>query len=404
MISKLSTLIRQFGEPSALIDHRENSDNRFAIWGFEETIYLQNGKCYLNDEVIAGNPLVLLQKQFDKWKTIGNNVWGVGFFSYDFKQSLFPHRHFKQNQNNIPDFWFAKPKIIKQYRELDITTSKTKISLISDIPNKAVYLKDISIIKNYLEDGDVYQINYTHPKRFKTDSNPLDLYASIAKSAKPLFGYFINTSNFQVLSFSPERFYRVDKNIIDTFPIKGTRPRGENQLEDEQLILELSKSEKDRAEHLMIVDLLRNDVGKICNYGTVEVKDLYKVCSFETVHHMVTQVLGNLMGSVAETDIIKAMFPGGSITGAPKERAMEIIDEIENYNRGIYTGAIGYFKGDDYQDFNIAIRTMILQNNNATYPVGGGIVWDSNSDNEWEEAHQKGVILNQIIDKNYQLK
>jgi anthranilate/para-aminobenzoate synthase component I len=163
---------------------------------------------------------------------------------------------------------------------------------------------------------------------------------------------------------------------------------------------ELHKSEKDRAEHLMIVDLLRNDIGKICNYGSVNVEDLYKIYSFETVHQMVSRVYGTLQNSISETDIIKALFPGGSITGAPKERSMEIIDTLEGYQRGIYTGSLGYIKNNGDMDFNIAIRTMTVQNGSGTYPVGGGIVWDSDSLEEWQEAHQKSEILSSFIYKH----
>ncbi len=149
----------------------------------------------------------------------------------------------------------------------------------------------------------------------------------------------------------------------------------------------------------MIVDLLRNDLGKICKYGSIKVDNLYRIKSFETIHHMETEVMGQLVDKINFADIIKALFPGGSITGAPKERSMEIIDEIENYNRNIYTGTIGYLSSD-YMNFNIAIRTMCFNGNTGTYPVGGGIVWDSTSKGEREEALNKAKILNANIE-NY---
>ena len=143
----------------------------------------------------------------------------------------------------------------------------------------------------------------------------------------------------------------------------------------------------------MIVDLLRNDLGKICEFGTVKTKNLYDVQTYETVHHMVTEVCGELNSKVNFIEIIKALFPGGSITGAPKESAMKIIDSIENYSRGIYTGAMGYIKKNGDMDFNIAIRTLTVDNDTIEYPVGGGIVWDSKSEEEWIETKTKSKIL-----------
>ena len=162
---------------------------------------------------------------------------------------------------------------------------------------------------------------------------------------------------------------------------------------DERLAGELFQSVKDRAEHLMIIDLIRNDLGKICDYDSVRVDNLYGIQSFETVHQMVSRVYGQLQDSITESDIIRGLFPGGSITGAPKEKSMEIIDTLEGYQRGIYTGCLGYIHPNGDMDFNIAIRTMPIQNEKAVYPVGGGIVWDSDSLEEWQEAQQKGAIL-----------
>ena len=182
--------------------------------------------------------------------------------------------------------------------------------------------------------------------------------------------------------------------------MKGTRPRSNNLIEDINLSNQLYYSEKDRAEHLMIVDLIRNDLGKICDFDTIKVNNLFEIKSFKTVHQMISNISGILKHNINETSIIKALFPGGSITGAPKERSMEIIDKIENYSRGIYTGCLGYIKNNGDMDFNIAIRTMTIQNNIGTYPVGGGIVWDSNFFEEWKEAHQKSEIITPFVKLN----
>ena len=192
---------------------------------------------------------------------------------------------------------------------------------------------------------------------------------------------------------SPEEFIKVDNGKISSFPMKGTRPEGSNELERQKYISELANSEKDKAEHLMIVDLLRNDLGKICKFGTVKIKNLYGIQTYETVHHMVTEVYGEIQDSTNFTKIINALFPGGSITGAPKQRAIEIIDDIEKYSRGIYTGSMGIISNTGDMIFNIAIRTLSLKDNLIKYPVGGGIVWDSDPDEERMEAIQKSKIL-----------
>tara|TARA_Y100001934_G_C12326447_1_gene762843 strand:- start:1367 stop:2029 length:663 start_codon:yes stop_codon:yes gene_type:complete len=218
----------------------------------------------------------------------------------------------------------------------------------------------------------------------------------IRSIAKPKFGYYINTGESHILSFSPESFFTVQDGIIKTHPMKGTRSRSKDNLIDKKLKKELFDSDKDKAEHLMIVDLMRNDLGKICKYGSVNVDDLFTVNSYETVHQMVSCISGKLNHNIKYSDILKALFPGGSITGAPKESAMKIIDNLENYNRELYTGTIGYITKDS-MNFNIAIRTLYMQNNIIKYSVGGGIVWDSNAQDELLEAELKSKILDRVI-------
>ena len=179
--------------------------------------------------------------------------------------------------------------------------------------------------------------------------------------------------------------------------MKGTRGRSLDNDVDKKLKLELKDSKKDKAEHLMIVDLLRNDIGKISKYGGVKVSNMFNIKSFNTVHQMISCIEGDLKNNIKESDIIKALFPGGSITGAPKESAMKIIDKLENYSRDIYTGSIGYINDKGDLKFNIAIRTMILENNNGIYPVGGGIVWDSDAEDEWNETKIKSEILSSLL-------
>ena len=224
-----------------------------------------------------------------------------------------------------------------------------------------------------------------------------NLYNTLRLSSKPEEGFFLNTPQFDILSFSPESFLKVENNIIETAPIKGTRPSSKNQFKDKQLKHDLKNSIKDKAEHLMIVDLLRNDLGKVCDIGSIKVDQLYDIKTFKTIHHMITKISGKLRNRVTEFDIFKALFPGGSITGAPKESAMKIIDMLEPNPRKIYTGSFGYITPNDSMYFNICIRTLLRLNNQYEYGTGGGIVWDSIAEDEWKEAQQKSKILEPIL-------
>lgn len=394
----LKELMKRYGEPDALIDHWDKNSKRFAIWEFEE-IYSKN-----INELDSQNPLNEWQAVLNDWKSNSSHpeICAIGGFSYALKSRIFPHISFKNQTSHLPAIWFGKPKIVHEYKlAKNDTIPDTHIQMTADIPSRERYEVDISTIKHHQEIGDIYQINYTHPKHYAIDGNPLNLYLSIREIAKPLCGIYINAKKFQLLSASPERFFKTEGTVIKTYPIKGTRKRYKNPIDDERIAKELFNSEKDRAEHLMIVDLLRNDLGRICDFGSIKTNNLYKIESFETVHHMVTEVAGNLKSNISESSIILALFPGGSITGAPKERAMEIIDLMEDYNRDFYTGSLGYVTPDGNMDMNIAIRTMTITDSSGVYPVGGGIIWDSNPKCEWEEAHHKGAIIDQFI---YQLK
>ena len=400
-MNDLTTYIAQFGIPNAVIDFNGNDGLIAGIWGFDEIIEYKQNQVFLNGHTVVGNPIDILQDTVINWSKSNNEISVVGYIGYDFKNTLFPHIKFKNTTKNIPEFWFCKPSIVKIVDDFSQIESSDLISLSkkSDIISKEEYFKSIDKIKHHLEYGDVYQINKTYPLQFKLEGQPFDLYAQMNWKIKPRRGFYLNIGEKQFLSFSPEEFIKVKGNRISTYPMKGTRPEGKNEIERRQNIKELSQSVKDKAEHLMIVDLLRNDLGKVCKFGSVKTKNLYGIQTYETVHHMVTEVFGKLKNNTNFVEIIKAMFPGGSITGAPKEKAMNIIDEIENYNRGIYTGAMGYLKPNGDMDFNIAIRTMTVENNLVEYPVGGGIVWDSNPEEEWEETKTKAKILDFVLNK-----
>ncbi|MCX5883443.1 MAG: aminodeoxychorismate synthase component I [Deltaproteobacteria bacterium] len=255
------------------------------------------------------------------------------------------------------------------------------------------YLRAIETIKEYIRSGDVYQVNMS--QRFSTGfrGNPFGLFQSLyERNPAPFFAY-VQATDHQIISTSPERFVYRNGDRVETRPIKGTRPRGNTVEEDARLKNELSESLKDDAELSMIVDLHRNDIGKVCRPGSVRVSVHKRVEAYQNVFHLVSDVEGILDSNMDSVDLLKATFPGGSITGCPKIRAMEIIDEMEPVRRHIYTGSIGYISFHDTLDLSIAIRTATVFKGKMLFSVGGGIVFDSNPLDEYEETLHKGKTL-----------
>jgi para-aminobenzoate synthetase component 1 len=251
--------------------------------------------------------------------------------------------------------------------------------------------------QRYIDAGDCYQVNLTQRFAARVAGSRWGLYRALRSANPAPFGACLNLPGMQVLSSSPERFIELRGDRVTTRPIKGTRPRGRDPAEDRRLAAELAASGKDRAENLMIVDLLRNDLGKVCMTGTVEVPGLFEVESFANVHHLVSTVTGRLAPGHDALDILRATFPGGSITGAPKRRAMAIIDELEPHRRGVYCGAIGYLGFDGAMDTNIAIRTLVSRGDEVSFGVGGGIVADSLAEAEYQECLDKAAPLLRLL-------
>ncbi|MFW9871278.1 MAG: anthranilate synthase component I family protein, partial [Candidatus Thorarchaeota archaeon] len=255
----------------------------------------------------------------------------------------------------------------------------------------------IKKIKRYIYDGDVYQINFS--QRFECDYNagPIALFYWQNHYNPSPYSAYIDTGSLQIVSASPEMFITIEDGTISTKPIKGTRPRVGEIDEGKRLNAknfdELISSEKEKAELNMIVDLERNDVARICEPGTRKVVQTRTIETYPTVFHAVATVAGQLRKDITFCDILKAMFPGGSITGAPKIRSMEIIDETEPTARGVYTGSIGYIGLDGSVSLNIAIRTIIIKNKTAFAQTGGGIVADSDPEAEWDETLTKARAL-----------
>jgi para-aminobenzoate synthetase component 1 len=261
------------------------------------------------------------------------------------------------------------------------------------------YLDAVLRIKEHIAAGDIYQANLTQQMRVPLDeSNRAEkVFMRLRRDHPASFAAFIRRRADTIVSASPERFLSVrhlgSERIIEAWPIKGTRARGLSPEEDAHLRAELYTSEKDRAENVMIVDLLRNDLGRVCRYGSVEVTELFTVQEHPTLFHLVSKVRGRLREGVSARDIIRATFPCGSITGAPKIRAIEIIDEVETVPRGLSMGAIGYFSFDSSVDLSVAIRTITFKDDEARFNVGGGIVADSDPTLEYEESLVKARAL-----------
>ena len=249
------------------------------------------------------------------------------------------------------------------------------------------------LIKKYISDGDCYQVNYSQNFSAKYDGDPWDIYKDIRKLNPAPYSSFFSFDNKYIISSSPERFISINNNCVQTKPIKGTLKRLPDPKEDFSQIDILKNDEKNLAENLMIVDLLRNDLSKCCMLGTVKVSKLFEIESYASVHHMVSTIEGKLEKNNTSIDILEACFPGGSITGAPKKRSMEIIDELENRNRGVYCGSIGYFDENNNMDTNICIRTIMLTKNTINFAAGGGIVHDSNPEDEYYESLEKVSIF-----------
>ena len=255
------------------------------------------------------------------------------------------------------------------------------------------YMKAVSTVREYIAAGDVFQVNLS--QRFEADLGipPYELYKRLRAINPAPFASYLSLPDLVVVSASPERFLKVQSDQVETRPIKGTRPRGKDSVEDERLARELIHSAKDHAENLMIVDLERNDLGRVCRYGTVKVTEMAILETFPTVFHLTSTVIGRLRRGKSNIDLLKASFPGGSITGAPKVRAMEIIDELEPTRRSIYTGSIGYLSFDEDMDVNIVIRTFLIKEGKAYFQAGGGIIYDSDPEAEYVETLDKARAL-----------
>jgi para-aminobenzoate synthetase component I len=386
----------------------------------------------LDLESAHGEPFELLRKELAEPVAPVTDVpfagGALGYWGYDLAQYMYESPRDEQNAKRLPDMaigiydWalvldhqkhtvrlvshrqFAEtadllPRILQRLKDsqpIPIGTFRVHGKITSNFTPES-YASAFSAVQNYLHAGDCYQINLAQRFSAAATGDALPAYLTLRSLSPAPYSAFLSLPQVQILCASPERFLRVKNGKVETKPIKGTRPRNSDVRQDSQLANELRNHPKDLAENLMIVDLLRSDLGKDCVPGSVRVPNLFEVESFANVHHLVSTVEGILAEGRDALDLLRDCFPGGSITGAPKLRAMQIIDQLEPNCRGIYCGAIGYAGFDGNMDTNIAIRTMAFSNNEIFCWAGGGIVADSEMTAEFQETLDKASAMLELL-------
>ena len=389
-----------------------------------------------NDVIVSNeNPFELLKSELNRYAKMfdSSNIahfdlpflgGAMGYFSYDLVRHLENLPTLAQNPEAIPEMqvgiydWAVvvdhetKQNFLICYDEseekldeiceflagLQTEDNETNFAVTSDIKadySQQTYAQAFQKIKRYLKEGDCYQVNLTQRFSASCEGNTWQTYEALREINAAPFSAYLNFPEVKILSSSPERFLKLKNGHVETKPIKGTRPRKSDEIENAAQLDDLINNPKDRAENVMIVDLLRNDISKVCQ--NVRVPKLFEIESYTTVHHLVSTVTGELKPNQHALDLLQHCFPGGSITGAPKIRAMEIIEELEPKRRGIYCGAIGYIGFDGNMDTNIAIRTLIQSHDTIRFWAGGGIVNDSVVEAEYQESFDKAAAMFEVL-------
>ena len=401
----------------------------FSFIGFDPkvTIKISNREAVtLNEKTGEKNrekiddPLKTLQN-FIKNETIQNNEFrlvggAIGYFSYDVIRYWEKLPNKAKNDLNFPDiqlgifddgivfdhkqqkafYYFLAENRFSEIKKL-FNRKKEHQSLTYNEPKlnitKEQFEKAVRKAKNYVTAGDIFQVVLSKRFEFSIEGNLLSFYRSLREINPSPYMYFLKEGDRQIVGSSPEMLARVDQRMVKTFPIAGTRPCEKNPVKNAQFARELLSDPKERAEHVMLVDLARNDIGRIAKFGSVKVPEFMKVHKYSHVQHIVSQVTGKLKNNYESYDALRAVFPAGTVSGAPKVRAMEIIEELEPTRRGPYAGAVGYFSYNGNADFAITIRTLFANKNKAYIQVGAGIVADSIPEKEWFETDHKAEAL-----------
>lgn len=352
---------------------------------------------------LAWNPIDIYKgnsiEKFQKFAKKNKKRKLIGYISYDIGYKTHKINRTAKNDLKLPEIYFLA---FDKYLESDedslpkLSFKPSKSQNFKPTITKKQYKNAYNKIKHYIKEGDIYQINLTHRLEATTDIPSRELFLRTLKENPVDHIAYIEGDGFEIISASPERFIKIENRKILSCPVKGTRPRGKTPTEDEKFKKELIENQKEAAELNMITDLLRNDIGKVSKIGSVKVQGHRLLSACPTVWHTYSRIIGKITNKITPIDALISMLPGGSITGCPKKRAMEIIDELEPKTRGVYTGVIGFIDKDKL-DFNIAIRTIIKKNDRLYLQVGGGIVLDSTEKGEYEETLQKAASFMKIL-------
>ena len=432
-INRIFSLLHEEENAVFLDSSLRNQLGRYSIIGLSPYLKLVKGEKFTVNGQVCTEPFETWVKNYLKKHKEENNTGlpiasgAIGYFSYDYgrKKEGLTSRHLEKL--DIPDciLVFYDNFIIEDHQRkklymiansygqgaaagislmmtlLEMAEKETfpqsektvKAPEITADFTREDYMDAVQRMIHYIVEGDIYIANMTQRLQITSSMPPFELFEQLRKNNPSPFGGYFNYGDFQVVSASPERFLKMTDGLIQTRPIKGTRKRGSTQEEDNALKQELEQSGKDKSELLMIVDLERNDLNRVCIPGSVVVDELFSVETYATVFHLIANVTGILRPELTVMDLIEAAFPGGSITGAPKLRAMELIDELEHSRRNLYTGSMGYLSLDGNCDFNIVIRTALYKEGVYHLGVGGGITFESDLAFEYEETLQKAKAL-----------
>lgn len=344
-------------------------------------------------EIITATNIESVPNAFTKIEmALKEGYYVAGYVSYE-AAPAFDNSFKVKEDTSLPLLWFGvfkkKTDAIKKQEALSYSISAWKNTISNDR-----YIQMIEKIRSLISQGSTYQVNFTTRLKAQFEGDRYSFYQQLLRNQSASYSAYLDLENFQILSVSPELFFQVDNGKIVTKPMKGTIKRGKTLTEDLELRDQLQGSKKDQAENVMIVDLLRNDLGRIAKSGTVHVESLFDIETYPTLHQMTSTITAELEKN-SVFDWFRALFPCGSITGAPKVETMKYIAELEDTPRDVYCGAIGFITPERKATFNVPIRTVIIKDGQATYGAGGGITWESTSTAEYQELNQKAAVLYQ---------
>jgi para-aminobenzoate synthetase component 1 len=375
------TLLRQqLGEPAAAVPGIPFSGGALGYWGYDLARSMKALPAQAQDSEDLPD------------MSIGIYDWTILLDHQEKTAQLVSQQRFAETKILLPEILDR----LQRAGELPADTFRVQGRITSNF-TRAEYEAAFHVVQDYLQAGDCYQVNLAQRFSAAASGDAFGAYLTLRGLSPAPYSAFFNLPQAQILCASPECFLRVQNGSVETKPIKGTRPRSSDAQQDKRLAEELRNHPKDRAENLMIVDLLRNDLGKSCTPGSVRVPKLFEVESFANVHHLVSMVESKLAEGHDALHVLRDCFPGGSVTGAPKQRAMQIIEQLEPQHRGIYCGAIGYVGFDGNMDSNIVIRTLVYSDNEIRCWAGGGIVADSDAAAEYQETLDKASAVIKLM-------